>query len=236
MKLGIFTDCHASTKEISVRTRRPSLSKGKIREAIAAFQRAGCDAVICLGDLADAFGTYEENAQFLRELAEIISALSVPFYCVLGNHDCENFEKEEFYKIAGWKTPPAYVDFGDCRLVFLDACYHSNGGAYSPAGVNWKDCFLPPKGVEALQHALDTAGTQKIHVFLHQCLDPMIDARHILQNAEEIRTMLQSAPNVCGVHQGHCHWGGENIAEGIPYHTYPAMCEGEENRYFVVEI
>ena len=30
--------------------------------------------------------------------------------------------------------------------------------------------------------------------------------------------------------------GHETIIDGIPYHTLPAMCEGEENRFMIVEL
>ena len=53
MKLGIFTDPHCCNVEILCKTRRPSLSIAKIREAMERFAAEHVDACICLGDLTD---------------------------------------------------------------------------------------------------------------------------------------------------------------------------------------
>lgn len=53
MKLGLFSDPHYCTKDVTCGTRRPSLSFGKIRAAMEAFRDAGAEYVICLGDLVD---------------------------------------------------------------------------------------------------------------------------------------------------------------------------------------
>lgn len=94
MKIGLFADAHGATVEVSCKTRRPCLSRRKIAEAMSAF--SDCDAVIALGDLVDDCGTREENVAYLQDVADLIRSFGVPFYCLLGNHDCLILKKKNF--------------------------------------------------------------------------------------------------------------------------------------------
>ena len=51
MKIGLFSDSHYSSAEVTCQRRFNNQSLRKIREAMAAFQ--DCDLVISLGDLTD---------------------------------------------------------------------------------------------------------------------------------------------------------------------------------------
>lgn len=59
MKLGIFTDSHYSSHEITCEKRYNSRSLEKIKEAYALFEKEKCDLAICLGDLTDKEDTLE---------------------------------------------------------------------------------------------------------------------------------------------------------------------------------
>ena len=48
--------------------------------------------------------------------------------------------------------------------------------------------------------------------------------------------MIVASGKVKAVFQGHYHKGHETVIDGIPYHTLPAMCEGEENRFMIIEL
>ena len=58
----------------------------------------------------------------------------------------------------------------------------------------------------------------------------------MIKNAAEVREVLEKSGKVRAVYQGHYHPGHENVINSIPYHTLPVMCEGEENRYTIIEI
>ena len=49
-------------------------------------------------------------------------------------------------------------------------------------------------------------------------------------------TDVKESGKVCMVLQGHYHKGNENIINNIPYITLPAMCEGEENSFLILEL
>ena len=79
MKLGLFTDPHYSTKELACKTRRPSLSYGKIGEAMEYFKNESVDAVICLGDLVDDSGSFEENVEAIKRITALIRSFGFRF-------------------------------------------------------------------------------------------------------------------------------------------------------------
>jgi len=97
MKIGIYTDPHYSSQEITCGNRYNSKSLDKMRDAYRDFEAAGCDMVICLGDLTDIEDSHQKEADNLREIAKIIQASLLPTICLMGNHDAFAFEKDEFY-------------------------------------------------------------------------------------------------------------------------------------------
>jgi alkaline phosphatase len=60
-----------------------------------------------------------------------------------------------------------------------------------------------------------------------------------VNNAAEIRQILEQSGKVTAVFQGHHHEGSYSYIEGIHYYTLKAMVEGpgdENNSYAIVEI
>ncbi len=236
MKLGLFTDPHYCNKEVTMNDRRASLSYEKVREAMTTFRAAGVEMVICLGDLVDACDTAEENREMIEKLTALIRSFGLPFYCLMGNHDYQNFTKAEFNELTGDAVPPFSASYGKLTLVFLDANYDDDEKVYEPGKVVWYRTRLPQDQMTALAETLAGAKGQHVYVFSHQLLDDTAAAGHHLSNSAEVRAMLEDAGNVKAVYAGHYHPGHEGEFGGIPYHTLPAMCEGTENRYFVVDV
>lgn len=234
MKIGIFTDSHYSSKEVSNKTRRPSLSLGKIHQAMEEFHDVDC--IVCLGDLVDTCETYQECEAKLREIGLLIRSVGVPFYCLRGNHDCDLFTEEQFYEGIGTEKPPFSLKMGSDMLVFLDANYDSDGKTYLPGCVDWTDTMLPDDQMESLKTVLADRAVTNVYVFIHQNVDPDVQWQHILSNAEQVRNVISGSGKVKRVIQGHYHPGHNNEIDGVAYHTLPAMCEGERNYYEVMEI
>ncbi len=60
-----------------------------------------------------------------------------------------------------------------------------------------------------------------------------------VNNAADIRQILEQSDKVAAVFQGHHHEGSYSYIEGIHYYTLKAMVEGpgeENNSYAIVEI
>lgn len=234
MKLLLFTDSHYCQKDLACRTRRPLLSYGKVEEMLAACPDA--DLLICLGDFIDDGGDHDANVAHTQALMALIRRAGIPFYTLMGNHDCHAFSREEFASLTDGAVPPFVHRVGGKALIFLDAGYSDNGQTYEPGKIDWKNCYLPPEQLAQLRLALADPAVEEAYVFIHQNLDPEVQVDHIVRNAADARAILAESGKVRTVYQGHYHRGHEAVFDGIPYITLPAMCEGEENRYITVEI
>lgn len=210
------------------------MSYDKVKEAMENFKDV--DMAICLGDLVDDCGNDLDNVLCLQRISDMIHSFGIPFYCLMGNHDYENFTKEQFNALTGGSVPQFSLTFGENALIFLDANYCSDGSVYTPHNVNWIDTVLPKKQLLKLEAVLLDEKTKNAYVFVHQNLDTGVGIEYRIKNAPEIREILEKSGKVKRVIQGHYHPGHDMTIAGIPYHTVPAMCEGYENRYEIMEI
>ena len=239
MKLGLFTDPHYCDKDITCRTRRPILSYGKIREAMETFVREGVDFVLCLGDIIDKCDDPQMNIEKTREIVTLIRSYGLPFYSLMGNHDANVFTRSEFGELVNGTpglTPPVSLTVCGKELILFDANYNDDGTSYRPGEVDWKNTYIPEEQLRSREQRLRDPSVTEAYVFLHQNLDPEVQKDHIVRNAAQVRHMLGATGKVKAVFQGHYHKGHETVIDGIPYHTLPAMCEGDENRFLIIEL
>lgn len=230
MRIGIFTDAHYSSAEISCSERTNRQSLRKIAEAYDFFLEKKVELVVILGDLVDSEEKHEMEVANLRQIAKILRNSKLPTICVMGNHDAFAFEVEEFYSILGEETRPR--DSEAQNFIFPDACYFANGRHYQPGDSDWTDTFLP--NIEELSERLEKCHGA-VTVFLHQNLDPNLPEKYRLANDAQVRAIFEKSGKVKRVFQGHYHEGNACEWNGIEYKTFPAMCEGE-GRYDTVEI
>ena len=151
----------------------------------------------------------------------------------MGNHDCTVFAPEEFTRLSGLQIAPCSWVAGDVALHFLNANFDWQGKPYRPGAVDWTQTRLPEEELARVRAAMaDTA--HRHFFFLHQCLDPGVEQRHILQNAAEINALLQTG-RTAAVFQGHYHPGFRSVRNGIPYVTLAALCEGTASSAMVID-
>lgn len=232
MKLGIFTDSHYSSAELTCSVRRNNLALGRIKRAMEHFKREKCDLVICLGDLTDSEDTYAAEEANLREIAGLFDEYRLPVVAVMGNHDGFAFEKDNFYEILGRERSPRTLKLCGNTLLFPDTCFFDSGKHYKPGDEDWTNSCLPD--TEALRSELHSADGD-VYVFMHHNIDPDIRTDHRVGNSDEIRRILTDSGKVKAVYQGHYHPGHESAHDGIEYLTFPALCENED-AYFVIEL
>lgn len=230
MKIGLYSDPHYSSQELTGGNRYNNQSLTKMAAAYQDFEKAGCDLIICLGDLTDTEDTREEEIFNMRKIATFLSFCSVPTVFVMGNHDAYVFERSEFYTLLGEDQPRDLVA-GNTTLLFLDANHNPDGTPYHPHAFHWDKCYLPTAG---LRERL-AAAEGDVYVFLHQNLDAACPADHRPANADEVCRILVESGKVKAVYQGHFHWGADNVVDGIRYVTLPAMC-CFENTHRIIEI
>lgn len=233
MKIGIFTDSHYSSAELTCGKRFNSRSLGKIQEAMRYFEEQGCEWVLCLGDLIDHEDEHEKVMSNLRQVAEVFHASSLPVISLMGNHDGFALTQDEFYGVLGEACRPRTMELENTTLLFLDCCHTSDGVHYAPEGSHdWTDAFLPHP--EELQKTLAEAQSP-VCLFMHQNVSPGIRSDHCLTNAWAVRRIIEESGKVKRVYQGHYHPGQTETSHGVEYITFPAMCEQEEAR-FIIEL
>lgn len=233
MKIGLFSDPHYSSQELTGGNRRNNLSLGKMRGALEYFQAAGCDRVICLGDLTDTEDTKEKEIANMREIADLFASYPMPIQVVMGNHDAYVFTADEFYALLGG-CEPTDVHEGNVHLLFIDANYTSQGVRYTPHGFCWDDVGLPaPEGLRDKLERVDG----DVYCFMHQNIDPAIPAAdHRLANADEVCNIIEQSGKVRAVYQGHFHWGNRSSRGGVDYITLPAMAVYEDNICIILDV
>ena len=220
MKIGLFSDPHYSSHELTGGNRRNNLSLGKMRQALEHFQAQGCDRVICLGDLTDGETTREKEVSNMREIAALFREFPMPIQVVMGNHDAYVFETEEFYALLGG-CEPSDLHADGVHLLFIDLNYTADGVRYHPHSFAWDDVGLPDPAALADKLA-DCDGD--VYLFTHQNVDISIPAAdHRAANAEEICRIIEESGKVKAVYQGHFHWGHRCERNGVDYVTLPAM-------------
>lgn len=237
MKIGFFTDCHYCYADYIGSTRRPILSLNKIREAMETFSSKKVDMIFCLGDMTDhdENSTKEQIITCFKETMTLINSYGILFYLVPGNHDYLVMTAEDMKREANFKIPPYTVETQNYNFIVLDANYRSNMVRFDEAGVEWTDSNLPPHQVEFLKNELEKSNKPCI-VLVHENLDSSVDKMHIIKNADQIRDIIKNSGKVKCVIQGHYHYGKESTIDSIPYITLPAMCEGENNSFRILEI
>ena len=230
MKIGLYSDPHYSSQERTGGNRYNSRSLDKMRAAYSDFEAAGCDLIVCLGDLTDTEDTREREEANMAEIAALLDACPIPTVCVMGNHDAYVFEPADFYALLGGHEPTDVTAEGK-TLLFLSANHNPDGSPYHPHAFHWDKCYVPTKGLAERI----AAATEDVTVFLHQNLDAACPADHRPVNADEVCRILAESGKVKTVYQGHFHWGADTEKDGIHYVTLPAMC-CFENTHRIIEI
>ena len=232
MKIGMFSDPHYSSAEVTCSNRFNSRSLGKIERAMRRFAEEKCDIAVILGDITDTEDSREKEEANLRQVADVLKSNGTRTVCLMGNHDAFVFTEGDFFALLGTEFRPENVICGGLNLVFIDACYFSCGRHYMPGDSDWTDTFFPH--TKRLRDELAKLDGEAV-VFMHQNIDPNIREDHRLSNADEVRRVLEESGKVMRVFQGHYHPGMESVVNGIRYTTLPAMCENED-AYFIFEI
>ena len=247
LRFGILTDTHFSDRPTSG-TRHYRDSELKMREAIEAFNRADLDFIIELGDMKD-MPASADPAPTLRDLDRIESIFREfdgATYHVLGNHDMDCLTKGEFLAHTtneGRTTGRSYYSFSvnGYRCIVLDANFNPDGEPYARGNFDWKSATIPASQLEWLGGMLAKHRQQPTLIFIHQMLDSFstVSRNLCVDNADEVRAILERHKQVRAVFQGHHHPGHCSRHKGIDYITFNGMIEQsfpQHNSYAIVEI
>ena len=235
LRVGLMTDLHYADKP-PTKTRFYREALAKLDEAVEAMNREKPALVIELGDFIDQADSVEKEIEWLKTMESHFARLSMPRHYVLGNHCVGTLTKEEF--TANTKATGSFESFeaGGVTFVILDACFRSDGTPYSRKNFDWKDANVPKDELSWLENQLSKASDPVI-VLAHQRLDA--DKAQAVQNAAEVRSLLEKSGKVLAVFQGHSHKNDYQQITGIHYTTLVAMVEGsgaENNGYTMLDV
>ncbi len=241
MSFGIVTDAHYADRPGRGRVYNESLAK--MTECVKLMNDKNVDFLIELGDFKDQGkpATEKSSLAYLTAIEKVFAQFKGPRYHVLGNHDMDSISKQQFQdrvENTGIAKDATYYSYDrkGIHFVVLDACFNKKGEAYTPGNFGWRDTWIPAGERQWLKK--DLASTDKpVIVFVHQLLcgtgNPYVN------NAAEVREVLQNNKNVLGVFNGHHHGGKYMRIEGIHYYTLKAMVEGsgeKNNAYAIVDV
>lgn len=235
IKVGLMTDLHYADKP-PTKTRFYREALAKLDEAVEVMNREKPALVVELGDFIDQADSVDREIEWLQTMESHFARLSMPRHYVLGNHCVGTLTKEEF--AANTKAAGSFESFeaGGVTFVILDSCFRSDGTPYSRKNFDWKDANVPKDELSWLESLLSKASGPVI-VLAHQRLDA--DKAHAVQNAAEVRSLLEKSGKVLAVFQGHSHKNDYQQLAGIHYTTLVAMVEGsgaENNGYTMLDV
>ena len=187
----------------------------------------------------------EPTIGFLQDIERLYQTSNAPVYHVLGNHDMDCLSKEEFLAHTfntGRAKGRSYYSFvaQGTRCIVLDANFNPDGTPYCRGNFDWKQALIPASELQWLDEELSAHPKQPTLIFVHQMLDSYSDISENLcvNNATEVRAVLERHPQVRAVFQGHHHPGHYSYRAGIHYLTFGGMIEqaASSNRFAVVEL
>lgn len=244
LRFGMISDVHYADREpAGNRFYRQSLSK--MKEAIDRLNQEKVDFVIELGDFKDQDVTPNEaqTVTYLAAIEKAFQQFNGPTFHVLGNHDMDSLSKQQFLERVentGIPKTASYYSFNKNGLHFivLDGNYTKDGVSYDHGNFSWDEASIPKDELEWLKNDLKQNQLPSI-VFIHQMLDESKNAKQAVQNAPEVRQILEQSGKVICVLQGHVHEERYNLINGIHYYSVNAMIDGdgpENSAYMVVDI
>jgi len=241
-RFGIVTDPHyANIETRGTRYYRQSIEK--MSECVDLMNQERVDFMIELGDLTN--GTPSGSTEHLKKIEEIYSKFNGSRYHVLGNHDLDSLSKNQFQSVVentGINRNATYYSFDRKAIHFivLDANFTSDGTPYDSGNYHWTDTNIIDEQIDWLTENLEQSSLPTV-IFIHQLLDSGDDSKsdYYVNNATEVRKVLEKHTQVLTVFQGHQHIGQHNIINNIHYYTLKAMVEGsgeDNSSYAIVEI
>lgn len=244
LRFGMISDVHYADREpAGNRFYRQSLAK--MKEAVVRLNQEKIDFVIELGDFKDQDVTPKEaqTLTYLEAIEKAFQQFDGPTYHVLGNHDMDSLSKQQFLarvENTGIPKTASYYSFNKNGLHFivLDGNYTKDGVSYDHGNFSWDEANIPKDELDWLKDDLKQNQLPSI-VFIHQMLDESKNAKQAVQNAPEVRQILEQSEKVICVLQGHVHEERYNLINGIHYYSVNAMIDGdgpENSAYMVVDI
>ncbi|UCF10125.1 MAG: metallophosphoesterase [Candidatus Bipolaricaulota bacterium] len=233
LRIGIFADLHAHDTNSPLDHFVLVGWQERLAACVTAMNAWPADLMIQLGDFVNGrfvlgaeLGDPERIPAILAAADAVYAGFDGPRLHVLGNHDVGDLTKDEFLDLVDVERTTLSVDIGGYHIVVLDAQYRPDSSDrgdefwYMPG-------FVSPSRLAWLRADLEASNAPTI-VCLHQRLDLDYEVRHggpEVLNHLEVRDVLRADGDVIAVFQGHDHWGGYTMIDGIHYITFRSLMD-----------
>lgn len=242
VRFGAFADAHYAEKTYGDRCCGDSAAK--LSACAEKFRHADLDFAVCMGDLIDSAGTRQEEVDYARIMAGRFAAFTGARHFVLGNHDLSALSKAEFLGLCGAAHPPWYsFDVQGIHFVVLDGNHHADGSDFETGNFSWDQAWLSAPQIDWLAGDLEAVPDRPTLVLCHENIDHRLSQGgldpHVVRDAAQARSVLESTGRVTAVLQAHYHPGLATVQNGIAYISLRAMVVGpglENNAYAVIGV
>lgn len=241
IRFGMLSDVHFADRDpADARYYRQSLAK--VKECVDLMNREKVDFIIELGDFKDQDAIPDETRtlNYLTEIESVFHQFNGPTYHVLGNHDMDGISKQQFLTRVvntGIPASESYYSFNrkGFHFVILDGNFTREGKSYDHGNFTWDNTQIPDEEVTWLKEDLKSNNLPVI-VFIHQMLDDSKNKEQSVQNAAQVRQVLEQSGKVICVFQGHVHEERYNLINNIHYYSLKAVVdyEGMENNSYMI--
>ncbi|HEY7841618.1 MAG TPA: phosphodiesterase [Gammaproteobacteria bacterium] len=185
-----------------------SLTLRTVLDAILARVRAP-DLVLLTGDLVD-----EPSIEAYGRLRTLLGAVSVPIFCLPGNHDEPRMLREQMH--AAHISTPGVVDVDRWRIVLLDDWIPDSSGGR-----------LAAVELERLRSALEEAEDRPVLLAVHHAPlsigSPWMDAMG-MENSGQLFDVIDGFTNVRALICGHIHQEFLADRNGVALLGAPSTC------------
>ncbi|HHX58208.1 MAG TPA: hypothetical protein GX706_00335 [Candidatus Moranbacteria bacterium] len=242
LKIGIITDTHVRpsrmgqySNELHMVERRLTPSQlAPINAFVMEMEKFQPDLIIHLGDVIEGSGDTEEIGRLgLKLVKEELEKVGVPILWVLGNHELRAVTKEQFKDSLGINYLDEYFDWGDYRLIILDANHSkkvSKEESENSLNLKLSSGFLPEETLDWLEDALDTP--KATFVFCHYAIFDQVffgekgRPRLSLKPAARVRDLFENY-EVSGVFNGHIEYRRFEETNGVKYFSLPGTVKSK---------
>lgn len=241
IRFGMLSDVHYADRE-PAENRYYRQSLAKVQECMEVMNARKVDFVIELGDFKDQDVIPHEarTLTYVSDIESIFQQFNGPTYHVLGNHDMDSISKEQFLtriENTGIASSESYYSFNQkgFHFIVLDGNFTSKSLSYDRGNFTWDDALIPDHELNWLKKDL-ALNQLPVIVFIHQLLDDSKSKAHSVQNAAEVRQVLEHSGRVLCVFQGHVHAEQYRLINNIHYYSIQAVTdhEGPENNSYVI--
>lgn len=169
-------------------------------------------------DLGDFCFVKEEN----RNMVDLWNSFPGEKYHVLGNHDMDNCNKEEYMAFHGIENRYYSFDKGNFHFIVLDPNNLYTDSTFTPyAYGNFyvdmsKREFIDDEQIEWLKEDLRNTD-KKCILFSHQCLENTVGNREDIRRILEDENKTAGFKKVVAAFSGHDHTNYEKEINGIVY-------------------